>query len=110
MLNLKKIAERDKLKTKEFLWIELRASDIPAKIIKKAKKIDGNKYNENCFGVCLLHDILKSQFYVCGESPGKQLFYVDNSGNKHWFSYRLNELEKYIMISDCLKEIVQNRF
>lgn len=75
-------------------WTEL--SDAPMSIQNIAKEIDGENYDPRCFGMCICQDIDSKQFEVVQDidiSTGitKNIFYIDNDGEKHWLHAELSK-------------------
>lgn len=81
----------------------LAVDDVPECFIKEAKKIDGENYSENCFGICVIQT--EDGWFVCEDSPNCELFYIDNDGDKHWMEYSLTNDEANIAIDYCISYI-----
>ena len=73
--------------------------DIPAKFIQEAKQIDKENYLPTCFGICVCKD--EDGWGVCQDSPGCELYYIDNNGYKHWMEYLLSDVEKENAVEYC---------
>lgn len=81
-------------------WLEV--DNVPREFIDKAKEIDGENYEETCFGVCVICD---KGWAICEDGPGCQLFYIDNDGDKHWMPYELSVSEEHDVIEYCMNNI-----
>lgn len=77
--------------TESVFWVDV--SGVPEKFVSEAKGIDGANYSDDCFGVCIQHDMKTGEFAAIEDDPGHNLYYVDNLGEKHWFDYSLSEQE-----------------
>ena len=80
----------DHFQDETIYWLDL--SDMPEPIQQAARRIDGKAYNDRCFGICVVHDLATNEYAVVtesGTSPevDRNIFYVDNDGDKHWFLY-----------------------
>ena len=78
----------DHFQDETIYWLDL--SDMPEPIQQAARRIDGKAYNDRCFGICVVHDLATNEYAVVtesGTSPevDRNIFYVDNDGDKHWF-------------------------
>ena len=73
--------------------------DIPNKFIQEAKRIDKENYLEDCFGICAGKD--EDGWYICQDTIGCELYYIDNDGEKHWMEYLLSDAEKESAIEYC---------
>ena len=73
--------------------------DIPDKFIQEAKRIDKENYLEDCFGICVCKS--ESDWYVCQDALGCELYYIDNDGEKHWMEYLLSDAESESAIEYC---------
>ena len=78
-------------------WVAVQ--DIPDKFIQKAKRIDKENYLPTCFGICVCKS--ENEWLVCQDSPGCELYYVDNNGDKHWMKYLLSDIEEEHVIEFC---------
>ena len=77
-------------------------SDPPQEIQNQARKIDGEAYDPDGFGVCVFHDLSTHEFALMTEkayptNENRSIYYVDIDGNRHWFKADLAE--------EALKEI-----
>ncbi len=85
-------------------WLDL--SDMPEEIQASAREIDGEEYNERCFGMCVVHDLSANEYVVVTDSSDpanadSNIFYVDNEGDKHWFRADLPEAFVKEVFSAC---------
>ena len=81
----------------------LICNDLPQKYIDEAKEIDGENYNENCFGLIVTYgsiDGSEEDWYIDSNAP----FYVDNDGNWNYLDYSLSEEEKETAFQMCKGE------
>lgn len=79
---------------------------MPEPIQQAARRIDGKAYNDRCFGICVVHDLATNEYAVVtesGTSPevDRNIFYVDNDGDKHWFQADLPDTLVKEMFSCC---------
>lgn len=98
-MKISKMGHCDKFWDNEYVcWLEVE--NIPQKFVRQAKRIDGDNYSEDCFGIC----VAKSEdcsWCVCQEVPGCELYYIDVDGEKHWMNYVLNGIEYDNAIEFC---------
>lgn len=87
----------DKFDNEYVCWVEVK--DIPDKFILEAKRIDKENYSPDCFGICVGKD--ETEWYVCQDTLGCELYYVDNNGEKHWLKYILSDNERNEAIEYC---------
>ena len=67
-------------------------SDPPKEILAIAQEIDGSDFDPHGFGVCVNYSFVDKEFYLvldmgcAGASEGEErnLFYIDQGGDKHW--------------------------
>ena len=85
-------------------WITV--SNVPEEYIREAKRIDGENYSEDCFGICVIQD--EDGYGVCQDNPNCELFYIDNDGDKYWMEYLLTDDEMEMAISYC-KSYIKER-
>lgn len=105
MLYFKNFEHVDDFSGDKVMWIEVHEFGVPANIKKKAQEIDGDNYDGNCFGICVNYNCQIPELYVCEDEPGCEMYYVDNCGDKHWFKYKLSDMEKYMFFSKCIEEM-----
>lgn len=73
-------------------WVDV--SHVPQTMQAEARQIDGDRFDPNCFGVCVNYDFEKRQFYIVADIeesevyPGS-VYYIDSAGGKHWFTAEL---------------------
>lgn len=94
----------DHFQDETIYWLDL--SDMPEPIQQAARRIDGKAYNDRCFGICVVHDLATNEYAVVtesGTSPevDRNIFYVDNDGDKHWFQADLPDTLVKEMFSCC---------
>ena len=82
-------------------WLEVE--DVPREFIEQAKAIDGENFDISCFGICVIQD--DDGWFVCVDEPRKELFYIDNDGDKHWLQYELSQEEEHNAIAYCMSSI-----
>ena len=63
-------------------WVDV--AGVSEELISQAKQIDKENFNEECFGCCVLLD-KDGWSVIYDESTDKEIYYVDNNGEKHWF-------------------------
>lgn len=80
-------------------------NSLPQKYVEEAKEIDGENYNENCFGLIVTYGCRDGQeeneWFIDSDAP----FYVDNDGNWNYLDYALTEEEKAEVIQMCKDEM-----
>lgn len=82
-------------------WLEVE--DIPSEIIEQAKAIDGENFSVSCFGICVIQT--GNDWFVCVDEPRKELFYIDNDGDKHWLQYEVSAEEEHDAIEYCKNKL-----
>ena len=82
-------------------WLEVE--DVPREFIEAAKAIDGENYEECCFGICVIQT--GDDWFVCVDEPGRELYYVDNNGDKYWMPYETSKEEEHDAIEYCMNNI-----
>ena len=75
--------------------------------VEEAKKIDGDNYIGDGFGVCVQYDRGDEEYFAVEDEPGCNLYYIDNKGDKHWFPYKVNEQEMPLLSQNVEPEIEQ---
>lgn len=103
MITISGIEHWDNFGDSVIFWCECDIEGIPQKYIKEAKKIDGENYNEGCFGACVIFD--SDGFHMCQDSPECELYYIDNDGDKHWIEKIFTEKETKEFFEACFEEI-----
>ena len=101
MIKFKEIEHFDNFGDSVIFWCI--AQDIPKKYINQAKKIDGENYLDDCFGVCVTFDA--EGFHICQNEPDSELYYVDTDGDKHWMDRILKDTEAKTFFEACFEEI-----
>jgi len=73
-------------------WVDV--SNVPQAIQANARQIDADRFDPNCFGVCVNYDFERRQFYIVVDTeesethPGN-VYYIGRTGDKHWFTVEL---------------------
>ena len=96
----------DRFDDETVFWIDL--SNLPKEIEEKARAIDGDAYNRDCFGMCVFHDAKSGQFQTVTDTDwetgdSRSVYYIDNEGDKHWFSMDIPEETLRQVYSACEK-------
>lgn len=78
----------DEFEDSYVVWIEL--SGVSPKLVWEARMIDQENFIEDGFGCCVVFDKETNHLEFIEDAPGREVFYVDNNGDKHWFNYQLN--------------------
>ena len=79
-------------------WLDLE--EIPEELIEQAKKIDGDNFSESRFGMLVVQT--GYNWFVCMDAPSKDVYYIDNNGNRHWMKYVMSEEEEQHAIDYCV--------
>ena len=74
-------------------------------LIDKAKKIDKDNYNENCFVVRAAFD--EEGLHVLNEDGDSELYYTDNDGDYVSLRYMLKEKERKDILRICANNILE---
>ena len=82
-------------------WLEVE--DVPRELIEEAKVIDGENFDISCFGVCVIQT--GDNWFVAMDEPGRDMFYIDNNGDKHWLQYIVSTEEEHDAIKYCMNDI-----
>ena len=85
-------------------WLEVE--DIPKELIEEAKAIDGENFDMSCFGICVIQT--GNDWFVCMDEPRRELFYIDNDGDKHWLQYETSKEEEHDAIEYCMNSLKEN--
>lgn len=83
-------------------WVAL--SNIPVELERKATLIDGENYNETCFGVCVAFSAETQKFDLVVEMDNDEagsVYYVGNDGDIHWLSCKVPESLANLIFSEC---------
>ena len=103
--SFKEIEHYDAFSDSVIFWCD--ATNIPQKYVEEAKKIDGENYSSDCFGVCVVLDV--DGFGICKEldieAEACELYYVDNTGEKDWMKVVLSKEEAKTFYVGCMEEI-----
>ena len=83
-------------------------TDLPQDIQEAAQAIDGPHYDPSCFGICLCYDLKTKDVFIVTDtdlSSGEKrnVYYVDNNGDKKWFSVELPEDFTQRVFDACLR-------
>lgn len=94
----------DNFDEEHIFWVEL--SSVPTYIQKLASAIDGKDYNPTAFGACVLHDLETDQMYFVEDHDlegdvFRNIFYIDNNGDKHSFSVEISNTLKNHIFNAC---------
>lgn len=84
-------------------WCDVK--NVKKEYIKKAKEIDGENFNEDCFGVCVHFD--EKGFHIVEDSENHELYYIDNDGDKHYMDMKLSDKEAELVYQVCRSEICE---
>ena len=107
MLNYRALEHSDDFGTKAVCFVEV--TGVPERFVEEAKKIDGDNYSSDGFGVCIQYDRDSGEYFAVEDEPGNNLYYTDNIGKKHWFPYEVNEQEVELLSQNIRPEIEQER-
>ena len=107
MLNYRALEHSDNFGTKAVCFVEV--AGVPERFVEEAKKIDGDNYSSDGFGVCIQYDRDSGEYFAVEDEPGNNLYYTDNIGKKHWFPYEVNEQEVELLSQNIRPEIEQER-
>ncbi len=77
------------------------------RFVDEAKRIDGDSYSSDGFGVCIQYDQDNGEYFAVEDEPGCNLYYTDNKGDKHWLPYEVNEQEVELLSKNIEPEIEQ---
>lgn len=105
MLNYKALEHSDDFGTEVICWVEV--AGVPERFVDEAKRIDGENYSSDCFGVCIQHDRDNGEYFAMEDAPGYNLYYTDNKGDKHWLPYKVNKQEIELLSRNIEPEIEQ---
>ncbi len=105
MLSYKALDHSDDFGTEVVCWVEV--TGVPERFVEEAKRIDGDNYIGDGFGVCIQYDRDNGEYFTVEDEPGCNLYYIDNKGDKHWFPYKVNEQEMQLLSQNVEPEIEQ---
>lgn len=105
MLNYKALDHSDDFGTEVICWVEV--TGVPERFVDEAKRIDGENYSSDGFGVCIQYDRDNEEYFAVEDEPGCNLYYIDNKGDKHWLPYEVNEQEVELLSQNIEPEIEQ---
>lgn len=77
-------------------------------IIAKAKEIDKNNFNKECFGISFNYNHKENRLFILGENSS--IYYVDESGNDNYFKIsqiNINNLKRQIIME--IKKFLKNK-
>lgn len=78
--NIDRIVDFDKGFTEWTTEIRVVLSVTDKELLEKAKEIDKEYFNKNCFGIGFNYDHEENKMYLLGEG----LYYVDNGGDNNY--------------------------
>ena len=107
MLLFKGIEHRDDFGDEIVFWTDIAGCSVPKELREKARKIDGENFDIDCFGLCVRYDLTIPKMFVVSEI-NREVYYVDNNGDKHWFEYLLNDTERQNFLQQCVLDFVNN--
>lgn len=105
MLNYKALDHSGDFGTEVICWVEV--TGVPERFEDEAKRIDGENYSSDGFGVCIQYDRDNGEYFAVEDEPGCNLYYTDNKGDKHWLPYEVNEQEVELLSQNIEPEIEQ---
>lgn len=88
-------------------WIVV--SDMPQSIQDKAKQIDKEEYNPDCFGMCVFMDTKTAKIELSPDRENTNVYYVDNNGDKAWFWVEIAEDFLTKAFTACKKKLDEKR-
>nr|WP_325215124.1 hypothetical protein [uncultured Oscillibacter sp.] len=102
-MRIHRVEHRDCFPDGVLVWMEL--TDLSERYQVQAREIDGEKFSPTDFGFCAFWDLeSRSARLITDTDPeterGRNVFYIDAEGEKHWFE---------IDLSPELMEQVQDR-
>lgn len=89
-------------------WVDI--CDVCEALQDEARKIDGDQYSRDCFGICVNYDAKTERFYLVTETdPDTQeprsVYYIDNDGDKHWFPAEITQDFCIETFTECLRAL-----
>ena len=102
MVKIKSMEHCDKFCDNEYVCY-VTVENIPNEFMDQAKEIDKENYTSDCFGIWVGND--EDGWFVGQDSPGCELYYIDNDGEKHWMEYVLSDDEEELAIKYCKEYI-----
>ena len=105
MLKYKALEHSDDFGTEVICWVEV--TGVPERFVNEAKRLDGENYISDGFGVCIQYDKDNEEYFSVEDKPGCNLYYTDNKGDKHWVPYEVNEAEVELLSQELEPEIEQ---
>lgn len=82
----------------------MKMRNLPSTIVEKAKQIDGENFEPDCFGFCFSYH-LQTNTYTILKKNGKAVYYLDENGDLHYMDYEIPDKIKTSAISKCNKEL-----
>ena len=73
MLNYKALEHSDDFGTEVICWVEV--AGVPERFVDEAKRIDGENYSMDCFGVCIQYD--RDNGLMSGASSSTVTFHLE---------------------------------
>lgn len=95
-----RIIETRRDKRLNAIIFEMAMDNMPEKYVEQAKKIDGEAYAEECFAFQFRFSIGTNRFFV-NEVGGKEAYYIDENGDKHYLDYKIPQNLTNIAIDQC---------
>lgn len=84
----------------------MKLKNLPQKIVNLAKRIDGESYEPDCFGFEYSYNIGSKTFTV-NKRDGYALYYLDESGERHYMDYDIPSNIETVAVKKCNKVLQQ---
>ena len=94
-MKINQVEHIDQFDDNEFI-IYFELMDMGKDFENKGKEIDGEDFSSECFGVCSIYNSESKEFEIMSEFDivnefGKHVYYIDNSGDKHYLDGKLDK-------------------
>lgn len=95
-----RIIETKQDKQHNAIIFEMAMGNMPEKYVAEAKRIDEDAYAEECFAFQFRFCIGANRFFI-SEVGGKEAYYLDENGDRHYMDYKIPQNLTNIAIDQC---------
>lgn len=99
-----RIIEARRDKEHNTVIFEMALDNMPEKYVKEAKEIDGDAYSDMCFAFQFRYRISANRYFI-NVVGGKEAYYIDENGNKHYMDYKISNKLTNSAIDQCAKRL-----
>lgn len=105
-MKFERVEDVDYFENETQFWVSV--SDVPEQLRAVCRRIDGENYSDEAFGMGAYYDVPTDSFELMTERPFDtdeicNIFYVDDNGKRHWFRVEIPEDVINQIFAECRK-------